>query len=141
MTALNLFDWIASLASIVSLAFAAFVYHRDKLRETKEQANVEMLKTRLGTIANNLSVTSAYLQTLIRQADDDQTPVRELQNMARGVRAGVLGTLMDARSMEATVSEWKIGHLLKSRAVALEQESEPLDDSDREPPSSPNGAD
>jgi hypothetical protein len=93
-----------------------------------------MLRVRLGTIANNLSVTSAYLQNLIRQADDQETPVRELQNMARGVRVGLLGTLIDARSMEATVSEWKIGQLLKSHAVAREQEPESLDASQKDAP-------
>jgi len=114
MNALEIFGILASAASIASLLFAGFVYHREKIHRINEASNIHISRVRLKAIANSLSTTANYLQYLIRQADDPDMPVREFQNMARGVRAGLLTALVEAQDMKLTLDQWKIGEFLGS---------------------------
>ena len=122
MKPIELLGIIASFASVASLIFAAFIYHRQQVSKAKEQSNVNVLRERLHNIENNLNATVMYLQLLIRQADDQETPVRELQNMARGVRAGLVSAIADAKAMGLALSDWQYGELLRSKIVHLADE-------------------
>ena len=134
MSGLEIFSIIASFASIASLVFAGFVYHREKLRQAREEGTIDVFRERLRGIANNLNATAQYLQHLIRRADDTEAPARELQNMARGVRSGLLSALMDAQQMTIVLEKWEVGARL---GIGSEPQRPPEEEREIEDPLDP----
>ena len=114
---MNFLEWlgiIASIASIISLLFAAWLYHKEQLSKVRESSNIKVLKERLKSNNSILRSTLLNLQILIRQADDPNTPVRELQNMARQVRANLAALAIDEEQFQNMLNDWKIGKYLES---------------------------
>lgn len=118
---IDLFNVVASLASIVSLIFAAWIYHKEQLNKAREEVKVAVLKERLENNENQLRLTANYLQLLIRRADDINAPVPELQNMARGVRSSLMASIMKTESITRNLSDWKFGKILKSGTTKLKK--------------------
>jgi hypothetical protein len=109
-----LFDIIAGTASIVSLVFAAYQYHKAKLFETVEKGNNNTLKERLKNIEVTLKTAATTNQLLIRRADENSVTKEELQNLARATRAQLFGAIVETDDMKSKLVEWNYGHLLKS---------------------------
>lgn len=118
----NLFNLIASGASIISLMFAAWIYHKEQINKAREEVKVAVLKERLENNENQLRLTANYLQMLIRRADDINAPVPELQNMARGVRSSLMASIMKTESIRNNLSDWEFGKLLKSGTTEIKNQ-------------------
>jgi hypothetical protein len=128
---LDLFNTIAGAASIISLGFAAFIYYRQRLTEAREEGSLRLLQERMRHVEISLRATGTTLQILIRRADSQDTPVIELQNIARAVRSHLFGALQETSDLQRAMVDWKFGQLLAASALeparGPDKENEPGD--------------
>ena len=114
MTSIDTFNLVAGTASVVALAFALFQHHKSRLQRSREEGNIRLFEERLRNVDTSLRAAATSLQILIRRGDSPETPVAELQNLARAVRASVYGAIMEGRGLTGRLKSWKFGELLGS---------------------------
>lgn len=114
---MDLFNILAGLASILSLAFAGYLHHKTKVQSVAESGNIHVLRERLRSVETSLRSSATILQMLIRRADDRTVGAEELQNIARSARASLVASILEARGVDEILKDWTFGQLLRSEGI------------------------
>ncbi len=125
---MDIFNIITGSVGLLSFIFALIQFYKRKLNESVEKGNILVLRERLKNIEVSLKSAATINQILIRRADDENTPIKELQNIARAQRSQIYSTILEAKDIKRRVIDWKFGELLDSNVNIDNDQGEQLNE-------------
>jgi hypothetical protein len=117
---MNTLEYLLASVSICSFGLAVWSFVRTEVKKAKEQANIEIMREKLKSVHQSLASVFNTADAIIQiPKKSEKVDVRELQDLARLIRAQVLFLASKIKQSRQSLAEWKFGITIAS---------DPLDD-------------
>lgn len=103
-----------AIAGALSLAFAVYVYYRERSAKIAEEAKIAIYRERLRSLHYGITASLHSVDAVVQMAKRDGASVDMLQNLARVARGQLYTSLKQVEKEQGLLKQWKYGELVSS---------------------------
>ncbi len=109
---------VAGIASVISLVVAVVVLIRDRVRRSRTEMSVELLKERIRAIELALRGAGTSADDLVRLTAESGRDIKDAHPLARAVRTSIFQAGASANEAWDSLSEWRFGQMISGSGRA-----------------------
>ena len=109
-----MWEIISAVVGALSLAFAVYVYYRQRSAKLAEEAKILLYQERLRSIHFSITSSLHSVDGVVQMAKRDGATVDMLQNVSRVARGQLYTALKQIEQEQGYLKTWKYGQLVES---------------------------